>query len=141
MCYEKEHEHRENGKSKRLRTVQKFEKSCDIVMKIENEPNKELLDIRKKGKILVKADEDLRFAGAQPAMLYGLAKVLKKQTRDDKPDTPRKTMKRLLELAVTNVHFKSNESWYCQNDGLIMDASLAVILANLWMKSWEPQLK
>ena len=33
--------------------------------------------------------------------------------RDDKPDITR-TMKRLLELAVTNVHFKSNESCYCQ---------------------------
>ena len=50
-------------------------------------------------------------------------------------------MKRLLELAVTNVHFKCNESWYCQKDGLAMVASLAVILANLWMKWWEPQLK
>ena len=50
-------------------------------------------------------------------------------------------MKRLLELAVTNVHFKCNESSYCQKDGLAMGASLAVILANLWMKSWEQQLK
>ena len=61
--------------------------------------------------------------------------------RDDKPEIPRTTMKRLLELAVTNVHFKCNESWYCQKDGLAMGASLAVVLANLWMKSWEPQLK
>ena len=61
--------------------------------------------------------------------------------RDDKRDIPRTTMKRLLDLAVTNVHFKCNESWYCQKDGLAMGASLAVILANLWMKSWEPQLK
>ena len=61
--------------------------------------------------------------------------------RDDKPDIPRTTMKRLLELAITNVHFKCNEIWYCQKDGLAMGASLAVILTNLWMKSWEPQLK
>ena len=61
--------------------------------------------------------------------------------RDDKPDIPRTTMKRLLELAVTNVHFKCNENCCCQKDGLAMGASLAVILANLWMKSWEPQLK
>ena len=40
-------------------------------------------------------------------------------------------MKRLLELAVTNVHFKCNESWYCQKDGLAMGASLAVILFEL----------
>ena len=61
--------------------------------------------------------------------------------RDDKPDIPRTTMKRLLKLAVTNVHFKCNENCYCQKDGLAMGASLAVILANLWMKLWEPQLK
>ena len=53
--------------------------------------------------------------------------------RDDKPDI-------LPELAVTNVHFKCNEKWYCQKDGLAI-ASLVVILANLWVKSWEPQLK
>ena len=61
--------------------------------------------------------------------------------RDDKPNITRTTMKRLLELAVTNVHFKCNESWYCQKDGLAMSASLAVILAKLCMKSWEPQQK
>ena len=60
---------------------------------------------------------------------------------DDKPDTSRTTMKRLLELAVTNVHFKCNEDWYCQKDGLAMVASLAVFSANFWMKSWEPHLK
>ena len=59
---------------------------------------------------------------------------------DYKPDIPKTTVKRLLELAVTNVHFKCNEIWYCQKDVLAMGASLAVILANLWMKSWEPQL-
>ena len=118
-----------------------FEKSCDIVVKFENELNKEFSDIRKKGEILVKAYEALSFTGAQPARFYGLAKVLKKETSHDKSDTPRKTMKRLLELAVPNVYFKSNESWYCQKDGLAMGASLAVFLANLWMKSWEPQLK
>ena len=62
-------------------------------------------------------------------------------TGDDKPDIPRTTMKHLLELAVGNVHFKYNGSWYCQKDGLAMRASLAAILANLGMKSWEPQLK
>ena len=50
-------------------------------------------------------------------------------------------MKRLLELAITNFHFKCNESWYCQKDVSTMGVSLAVILANVWMKSWEPQLK
>ena len=50
-------------------------------------------------------------------------------------------MKHLLKLAITNVHFRCNESWYCQREGFAMGASLAVILAKLWMKSWEPQLK
>ena len=50
-------------------------------------------------------------------------------------------MKRLFELAVANVHFKSNDSWYCQKSGLAMGASLAVIFAKLWIKSWGPQLK
>ena len=50
-------------------------------------------------------------------------------------------MKRLIELAVTSVHFKCNENWYCQKDGFALGASLVVILANLWLKSWEPQLK
>ena len=50
-------------------------------------------------------------------------------------------MKRLHELAVVNVHFKCNESGYCQKDGLALGATLAVTLANLCVKSWEPQLK
>ena len=50
-------------------------------------------------------------------------------------------MKRHLEIAVTNINFKCNESCYCQKEGLAVSASLAVILAKLWNKSWEPQLK
>ena len=49
-------------------------------MKKEKELNKELLDMRKKGKIPVKVYEALRSTGAQPARLYGLAKVHKKET-------------------------------------------------------------
>ena len=37
-------------------------------------------------------------------------------------------MKRLLVLDVANVHIKCNRSWYCQKDGLAMNASLTVIL-------------
>ena len=37
--------------------------------------------------------------------------------RNDKPDIPRTTMKRLLDLSVSNVHFKCDESWYYQKDG------------------------
>ena len=50
-------------------------------------------------------------------------------------------MKSLLKLAVTNVHFKCNGIWYVQSDGLAMGASLAVILANVWMKSFEASLQ
>ena len=49
-------------------------------MKNEKELNKELFDMRKKGKIPVKVYEALRSTGAQPARLYGLAKVHKKET-------------------------------------------------------------
>ena len=59
----------------------KLEKSCDnIVLKIGKELNKELLDMRKKGKIPVKIYKIFRSTGAQPARLYGLAKVHKKET-------------------------------------------------------------
>ena len=54
--------------------------------------------------------------------------------QDEPPSIARKTMKRLLNMAVSQVHFKCNETWYIQKDGLIMGASLAVILTNLWLK-------
>ena len=60
---------------------------------------------------------------------------------DDAPDIERSTLKLLLKLAVTNVHFKRNNKRYCQIDSLAMGASLAVILANIWMKSFEDRLK
>ena len=56
-------------------------------------------------------------------------------------ETSRKTMKKLLNLAVSKVHFKCNGLWYVQKDGLAMGASLAVILASLWLKEYEPALK
>ena len=42
---------------------------------------------------------------------------------------------------MSKVHFKCNDLWYVQKDGLAMGASLAVILANLWLKEYEPALK
>ena len=60
---------------------------------------------------------------------------------DEVPEIPRSAMKSLLRLAVTNIHFKCNKMWYTQSDGLAMGASLAVILANLWMKSFEKSLQ
>ena len=43
-------------------------------------------------------------------------------------------------MAVSKVHFKCNGLWYVQKAGLAMGASLAVILANLWLKEYEPAL-
>ena len=50
-------------------------------------------------------------------------------------------MKRLLNMAVSKVYFKCNDSWYVHVDGLAMGASLAVILANLWLKEYEFALR
>ena len=60
--------------------------------------------------------------------------------QDEPPSIARKTTKRLLNMAVIQVHFKCNETWYVQKDGLAMGASLAVILANLWLKQYETAL-
>ena len=57
------------------------------------------------------------------------------------PESSRKTMKKLLNLAVSKVHFKCNGLWYVQKDGLAIGASLAVIFANLWLKEYETALK
>ena len=57
------------------------------------------------------------------------------------PEMSRSVMKSLLRLAVTNVHFKCNNVWYTQSDGLAMGASLAVVLANLWMKTFKKSLQ
>ena len=50
-------------------------------------------------------------------------------------------MKRLLNMAVSKVYFKCNDSWYVQVDGLAMGASLAVVAANLWLKELEFALR
>ena len=60
---------------------------------------------------------------------------------DEVPEIPRSAMKSLLRLAVKNVHFKCNKMWYTQSEGLAMGASLAVTLANLWMRSIEKSLQ
>ena len=57
------------------------------------------------------------------------------------PEITRSAMKRLLKLAVKNVHFKCNSIWYVQSGGLAMCASLAGILANVRMKSFEASLQ
>ena len=55
-------------------------------------------------------------------------------SQESPPEIQRATMKRLLNMAISKVYFKCNDSWYVQVDGLAMGASLAVILANLWLK-------
>ena len=60
---------------------------------------------------------------------------------DQSLELSRSTSKTLLKLAVTNVCFKCNDRWFCQVDDLTMGASLAVNLANIWMKSFEHQIK
>ena len=60
--------------------------------------------------------------------------------QDEPPSIARKTMKRLLNMAISQVHFKCNETWHVQKLVLAMGASLAVILANLWLKQYETAL-
>ena len=63
--------------------------------------------------------------------------ALQRLYSQESPEIQRATMKRLLIMAVSKVYFKCNDSWYVQVDGLAMGASLAVILANLWLKEYE----
>ena len=56
------------------------------------------------------------------------------------PEKSRKAMKKLLNLAVSKVHSKCNGLWYVQKDGLTIGASLALRLANLWLKEYEHAL-
>ena len=60
--------------------------------------------------------------------------------QDEPPSIARKTRKRQLNMAVSQVHFKCNETWHVKKDGLVMEASLAVILAILWLKQHETAL-
>ena len=60
--------------------------------------------------------------------------------QDEPPSIAGKNMKRMLNMAVSQVHFKCNETWYGQKDGLAMGASLAVILANLMPTLVVPNL-
>ena len=57
------------------------------------------------------------------------------------PEIPKSRMKCFLGLAVTNVHFKCNGIWYVKSDDLAMSASLAVVLGNVWIKSFEAPLQ
>ena len=50
-------------------------------------------------------------------------------------------MKKLLKFAVTNFHFECDGIWYVQSDSLAIVASLAGILAHVWMKLFEASLQ
>ena len=50
-------------------------------------------------------------------------------------------MKKLLNLAVSKVHFKCNDLWYVQKKRFSNGRLLAVILAKLWLKEYEAALK
>ena len=50
-------------------------------------------------------------------------------------------MKSLLSLAFTKVNFKCNGICHVQPDGTAMDASLPVILANVWFKPFEASIQ
>ena len=56
------------------------------------------------------------------------------------PEMQQPTFKKLMELAVINVWFMSGSDWYIQRDDIAMGASLAVILANIWLKKFEAQI-
>ena len=58
-------------------------------------------------------------------------------SQESPPEIQRASSKMLLNMAISKVYFKCNDSWYVQVDGLAMDASLTVILANLWLKEYE----
>ena len=67
--------------------------------------------------------------------------ALRKLYEQDEPHSiARKSMKRLLNMAISQVHFKCNETWYVQKDGLAMGASLAVIFCKSWRKQYETAL-
>ena len=91
------------------------------------------LETRKKREMLV-LDENEQIISLDLKCLYTNVPVCEAieialrrlYSGDDAPQIDRSTLKLLLKVAVTNVHFKSNNNWYCQKDGLAMGASLAL---------------
>ena len=202
--------------------VKKDATTDEVILKIEKELIKKVLDMNKRDEISDQLYSKMRSTGGQPARLYGLAKVHKDETplrpvlslpgssyespnkklanffdnidganietntkearetienidldpgktiisldvkslytnvplkeatkialqklytQESPPEIKRATMKKLLNMAVSKVYFKCNDSWYEQVDGLALGASLAVILANLWLKEYEFALR
>ena len=52
-------------------------------------------------------------------------------------DSPPKIQSATMIMAISKVYFKCNDSWYVHVGGLAMGGSLAVFLANLWLKKYE----
>ena len=82
-------------------------------------------------------DEDELVVSLDVKSLYTKVPLKELYASDEVLETSSSAMKSLLRLAVTNVHFMCNKMWYNQWDGLAMGASLAVILGNLWTKSFD----
>ena len=59
---------------------------------------------------------------------------------EEVPRVSRATVKTLMDIAVTEVWFMSGTDWYIQKDGVAMGASMAVVLANLWLKKFEENI-
>ena len=95
---------------------------------VNNVPYKENLNFSLYGKNRKKVSRVLNFS------FHKFSKIMTLEIQ-------RATMKRLLNMAVSKVYFKCNDSWYVQVDGLAMGASLAQILANLWLKEYEFALR
>ena len=56
------------------------------------------------------------------------------------PPFVRAVFQKLLHLALTNILFKCCGRWYRQTEGLAMGSSLSVVLANIWMNTFEDTL-
>ena len=52
-----------------------------------------------------------------------------------------RTVVALMTLAVTNVFFMAMDTWHRRADGVAMGSLLAVVLANLWMKKFDPDCR
>ena len=193
----------------------------DVLIAIESTFNRNLMSLVRAGKISSDLYSKCRSTGAQPARLYGLAKVHKQKTplrpvlslpgscyenltnhlskwfdkieeakietstinikrdlmevnleedevivsldvkslytnvpvlesielaadilynSEELPPADKETFKDLMRMAVTDVYFMCDCRWYIQTDGVAMGSSLAVILANIWMKSFEESI-
>ena len=50
-------------------------------------------------------------------------------------------LQKITKLAVSQVHFQCNDSWFVQINGLAMVPSMAVIYENLWHNGYKLALK